>query len=71
MLAQKIATEALKGAHAYQDKKTLTANMIKLAIVDNAEARLTCARDKNKAYRVECEKELKHSGSMQALREHD
>jgi hypothetical protein len=45
--------------------------MIKQAIVENAEARLACARDKKIAYTKECEKELKFSANMQPLREHD
>jgi len=71
MNAKKTATEALKSAQSYESKKTLTANMIKLAIVENAEARLSVARDKKVALTTECQKELAFSANMQPMREHD
>ena len=69
--AKKIATEKLQGAKAYEQKKTATANMIKQAIVENAVARLSVARDKKVALTKECQKELTYSGAMQPMREHD
>lgn len=45
--------------------------MIKLAIVENAEARLSVARDKKVALTTECTKEHAYSTAMQPMREHE
>ena len=69
--AGEIAIEARKKSEAYKEKKELSANMIKQAIEENAEARLQVAKDKKIALSKECGKELAYSGAMQPMREHE